>query len=262
MAAINETIKSIESSDKAYKKESSDRDRLRFRIDIAVASGVLLYTFLTAGLLIFAASQLKAAWSQVSDSHKQVANALESEHRQLRAYVRMADIRLVKGVGEYYDVVPEWSNVGNYPTRQMRATVNFVMFPTALPDDITNGDIVAGSVPISLGPQTKSGATYLSIGRTCIDQFNKRDGLNQFMIWGHARYKDIFSENDPTAEEHVTNFCWDVSNIAFSSDGKSAQISYGLCHEGNCTDTECPKYSQEKIILQLAACRFEPPAKE
>jgi transposase-like protein len=77
-------------------------------------------------------------------------------------------------------------------------------------------------------------------------------------IFGRARYNDVFTDETQLSDKkHVYNFCWDVHQIVFSDDGKSARFSYSLCDEGNCTDNECKFPPYGHAVLPIFQCQAE-----
>ncbi len=62
---------------------------------------------------------------------------------------------------------------------------------------------------------------------------------DKIFFWGIVFYRDVF----PKTPIHLTEFCWNLSNIAFTKEGQ-AQPFYGICTSHNCTDMYCSDYKQ------------------
>src|SRR5262249_984193 len=97
-----------------------------------------------------------------------------------------------------------------------------------------------------------STTSFDAIPKACLLQFNKRDGLGKFYIWGWAKYKDT-----ETPEEHITRFCWDVDQAVFSADGSTVRLSHKLCPRGNCPDKPCPEPEHGSFLVRVFSCRQE-----
>jgi hypothetical protein len=213
-AALNETLKSFSEKYHEDDPKKSRRERIKFRLEIALGVGVALNIALTIGLLVAAAIQAKYSGEQVNV-------ALDSEHRQLRAYVGMNPgdiddfgisgkqrIRFIRknfGATPAYDV--GFSQLGfsivkiGQPIDTGRSGCNtpaipglITMFPTTeLAWTITIGknDDVRPEVAAKLGGMFAPEEVQLV-----------KSGDRQFVYWGTVCYKDAF--NVP----HFTNYCW------------------------------------------------------
>jgi hypothetical protein len=186
----------------------------------------------------------------------QACIARDTEERQIRAYVFLKDIWLDKRNDDVFDIIPEWENTGNSQTSDMHAFINRIMTNVTVPSWVVYGDIEGiPSLPIVLGPKSVSGVTFMQIDRRCLDQFNNRVNMDKFWIWGHAKYNDIL-----TNKPHITRFCWDVQQIVYSDNGRSARLSYALCEKGNCSDDECPpEQGTEKREFAMPQSTCTPP---
>jgi hypothetical protein len=152
LATINKTLVSFVEIYKDTNEKDPNRDLARFRIESAVAAGVILYTLLTAGIFIASLSQVNALWSQVRDGHKEVATALDSEHRQLRAYMFLEGTKVVINPDRSVHSNIVFKNYGTTPAENVRywacVTVRDVIIKDhALVDPIDlpewRGDILA-----------------------------------------------------------------------------------------------------------------------
>jgi hypothetical protein len=183
-----------------------------------------------------------------------VLDGRTTTQKQMRAYVFLHDIRLEKRNDDSFDIIPEWENTGVSETRNMRAHNSRYMSDIELPNGFSFGDMPAFEVPIILGPKSTSNITFETISRTCLAQFNRRDAIGKFYMWGWAKYGDTLTD-----DQHTTRFCWDIDQVVFSADGNSARLSHGLCGEGNCSDKDCPL--PEKLAYQIRnfECKGELP---
>jgi hypothetical protein len=169
-----------------------------------------------------------AAWY----TRHQWLTAADTENRQLRAYVSLRDILIEKQNDSTFDIIPQWENTGETQTKNMSAYVNRSMAEGELSRGFTFVRIPGNrTVPILLGPRTVATVSFTTLDKSCFTQFNARDILRKFYIWGWARYDDVM-----TTEPHITRFCWDMNQVVFSEDGRRARLSHGLCDEGNCTE--------------------------
>ena len=74
----------------------------------------------------------------------------------------------------------------------MQSYLSRYLSDVELPSGFTNGDIPgAKSAPIVLGPKAVSTVNFSTIAKTCLDQFNRRDDVNKFYVWGWAEYMAI-----------------------------------------------------------------------
>lgn len=180
----------------------------------------------------------------------------DTENRQIRAYVSLRDIKFEKRNDDTFDIVPEWENTGNSETIGMQAYLSRYLSDVEMPAGFTNGDLPGTApVPITLGPKAVSVVNFNSIAKSCISQFNKRDGLSKFYIWGWARYGDTLTD-----EPHVTRFCWDIDRLALSPEGQITRVSHNLCNEGNCTEKDCVAPTEKlSIAIRESPCRDAPP---
>jgi hypothetical protein len=186
----------------------------------------------------------------------QACIARDTEQRQIRAYISLQSIRLEKRNDETFDIIPEWENTGNSQTVNMTTFVNRLFLNVDMPSNLMYADMDGvRKAPITLGPKSKSGISFDQVSKTCLDQFNRRDEMSHFFLWGHATYHDVLTD-----EEHITRFCWDAYQVIFSADGKSARLSYALCNEGNCADRECPTPEKQKFAMVLPTCKPPPSA--
>jgi hypothetical protein len=152
--------------------------------------------------------------------------ANDTEQRQMRAYVFLRDIRLEKRNDDAFDIIPEWENTGNSETVNMRAHLNRHLSDVELPQWFSFGDLpITSEVPILLGPRSITNINFNSIPRNCLLQFNRRDELKKFYIWGWTRYNDTL-----TNATHITRFCWDINQVVFSTDDRVARLSHNLCN--------------------------------
>ena len=181
----------------------------------------------------------------------------DAEKRSLRSYVNLRDIQLEKRNDGLFDIIPEWENTGNTPTINLRATLNRLETNVEIPNEIAYGDMAGfNTVPMLIGPKSTTGISFGQISKTCLDQFNRRDELRQFRIWGRAIYNDVFTEESKFVEEHhTTNFCWSIDQIIFSLDGESARFSYSLCEQGNCSDSECKPPNHGLFETTVPPCK-------
>lgn len=185
---------------------------------------------------------------------KQWETAVDSEQRQVRAYVSLRDIRLEKRNDDSFDIIPEWENTGSSETVGMRGGINRHMLNMDMPAGFSYTDLSTEKVPIILGPKSVLNIAFMQIAKQCLAQFNRRDEFSKFYIWGWTTYNDTL-----TNEPHQTRFCWDVNQVVFSSDGRSARLSHGLCNEGNCADKQCTTPEKQTIHLSNTNCKPEPP---
>ena len=182
--------------------------------------------------------------------------AKDQEVRQTRAYVFLHDIRLQKRNDDTFDLIPEWENSGASQTVNMHSHVNRLLHDVSLPPGFSDGDLptATAEVGISLGPKSIANIAFSQIPRTCLDQFNRRDAFQQFYLWGWASYNDTL-----TNIMHETRFCWNVDQVIFSDDGRSARLSHTLCDEhSNCADNECLPRQTERYEIRDAPCKQEP----
>jgi hypothetical protein len=179
----------------------------------------------------------------------------DTEIGQTRAYVSLRDIRFERRNDDGFDIVPQWENTGSSETIGILAYISRYLSDTELPQGFTNGDFPGSTpVPITLGPKAISNVTYSSIAKTCLSQFNRRDDLRKFYIWGWAKYGDTL-----TSDQHVTRFCWDIDQVVFSPDGEVGRISHNLCSEGNCTEKDCIAPTEKlAIAVRQNTCKDAP----
>ncbi|ULO25124.1 hypothetical protein [Methylocystis sp. SB2] len=178
---------------------------------------------------------------------KQWETAVDTEQRQIRAYVFLRGIRLDKRNEDVYDIIPEWENTGNSPTVNMVSRINRLMFVNQpLPSTFMYVDIPTKTVPITLGPRSISNVSFTKVHGYCLERFNNRDPFDRFLIWGYTEYNDVM-----TFDRHITRFCYSVDQVVFSSDRNSAKLSYSLCDEGNCSDRECPTPQRQAFAVKV-----------
>ncbi len=198
-----------------------------------------------------AAWYTRQQWLVAQDS-KRVAQ--DSEQRQTRAYVFLRDIRLERADEANWDLIPEWENTENSETVHMRSHINGAMSDIPLPDEFSFADISGRpDVPVLLDPRSVSNITFYQIATDCLTQFNRRDDVAKYYLWGWARYNDTLTD-----QPHQTRFCWDINRFVFSADDRSARISYSLCNTGNCADGDCPAPEKQTIEIRQFTCKPPP----
>ena len=210
--------------------------------------------WLEYAIFVFVVATTIATLGAAYYTRQQWLTAIDSEQRQTRAYVFLKDIKLERRNDGAFDIIPEFENTGNSETVNMRSHMSRHLSDVPLPNDFNFGDIpVASEVPIILGPRTISNIAFDAINKSCLDQFNRRDEVSKFYIWGRVNYNDTLTE-----ESHITRFCWDVNQVIFSADGTSARISHVLCESGNCADHDCPTPEKQIVQLRQAPCKATP----
>lgn len=179
--------------------------------------------------------------------------ALDNEQKQVRAYVFLKDIRLDYLENGFFDVIPEWENSGASQTVSMKARLNFYFSQGEIPDGFNFGDLSqANAVPIVLGPKAVTSVTFAPLEKNCLSQFNRRDGISKFYIWGWAKYRDTL-----TKDEHTTRFCWDIHKAIFSEDKKTVRLAHSLCPSGNCSENDCNVPKPAIYQLPIFSCKPE-----
>jgi hypothetical protein len=188
---------------------------------------------------------------------QQVGVARDNENRQVRAYVSLRDIRFEKRNDDTFDIIPQWENTGNSETVGMHAYLNRSIIHFDYPTGFSNTNVPGQPiVPIVLSPKTASSTNFGTIAKACLSQFNLRDGVKHFYVWGWASYGDTL-----TADQHVTRFCWDIDQLIFAPDGQINRVSHNLCQEGNCADKDCA-VPTEKLVIAFPPfyCKNPPPS--
>lgn len=178
-------------------------------------------------------------------SYRQWQTSESYNQKSMRAYVFLRDIKLERGADGIFDIIPQWENSGNSETLDMNIYLNSALTPNALDPRFSFADFQPMKlVPFVLGPKVISDVSVVSVPEDCLKQFNRRDGIGKFYIWGWAKYRDSLTPND-----HLTRFCWDIRAVTFSEDGKSGRLFHSLCDLGNCADGQCKE--PEPISIQF-----------
>jgi hypothetical protein len=221
---------------------------------------ILFFAFVAAAAAAVEAYHLARLTREAIDTadvaaKKQREVAIDTEQRQLRAYVFLRDVRFAKRNDSNYDIIPEWENSGGSQTKDMTAHLSFYAAKEDLTEWFPYGDIKLNTTtaPILLGPKSISNNSFGSINKACLSQFNRRDEVTKFYVWGWAKYDDVL-----TTVHHITRFCWDVSDIVFAPDGQIARLSHQLCARGNCADDNCPNSPEESYKVFVLPCKPEP----
>lgn len=167
----------------------------------------------------------------------------------------LKDIRLERIHGDVFEIIPEWENAGASETVDMRSYFNRYLSDGGLPHGFSYIDIPGDRiVPLVLGPKSVSNTNFSELSESCLAQFNRRDDVNSFNVWGWAAYTSIFRD-----AQYFTRFCWDVRQVIFSDDRKSARLSHRLCGEGNCADRDCkPPPVGQTVTIKFAICKGPP----
>ena len=204
LAAINENLKSLAEEYKKNNKTSSDNGRKNFRLELAVAFGIGLYTLITAGLLI-------AGLYQNKTSSEQLRVAQDTEKRQLRAYLGIMSIQLQcpdcdsisyrerqigKGIAETKDIIIfDVKASGVTPAYNVHLYANWQPIPSVVPYVV--------NIPFPEFPSTVSivesrptilpnehAPFFVAIN---IEIFqNARLGKIHLRVYGHVDYDDVF----------------------------------------------------------------------
>ncbi|MGO8761500.1 MAG: hypothetical protein ACLQUS_05885 [Desulfobaccales bacterium] len=134
-------------------------------------------------------------------------------------------------------IIPEWQNIGNTPTKNMRTHDNWMFFPlqyfpTGMPSDFNFPDLgTAVDIPVLIGPKATIFGSDLVISDQYIDAIIA--GRGHLYIWGWAEYNDIF-ENTP---RHRTEFCNKV--IISWVDADRLRVEFRIHTKHNGSDNEC-----------------------
>jgi len=200
-------------------------------------------------LLFFATAAL------VCETRDLVVDARHAAEKQIRAYVSLRDVRFEKRNDDTYDIIPQWENSGVSETVGMTAYLSRLEVDADLPKGFSNGDMPGlATSPMVLSPKAVASVTFSTISKTCLSQFNRRDGLKHFYVWGWASYRDT-----QTTDQHVTRFCWDIDQVIFGQDGQVTRVSHNLCQEGNCAENDCVKPTEKlAIAVPVNECKGEP----
>jgi hypothetical protein len=213
--------------------------------------------FIEIAVLFMVAGTLIATGYAARYTGQQAEIARDNENRQVRAYVSLRDIRFEKRNDDTFDIIPQWENTGNSETVEMQAYLSRYISDVRFPKGFTNGDMPSASerVPIILSPRAVSSTNFDTISKSCLLQFNRRDGVSKFYLWGWARYGDTL-----TSDQHVTRFCWDIDQIIFLTDGQVSRVSHNLCTEGNCAERDCAVPTENlAIAVRQNVCKDASP---
>lgn len=160
-----------------------------------------------------------------------------------RAYVQHSGIPYISHVDPGSGAVhwrfhPNWTNVGNTPTRGLRVTVKYELRDTPLPDDFPFEIAPTEIFSVSLPQHTSITTNIYGIDGEFLEQV--KEGKKYLYIWGVASYRSVFDE----AGEHITKFCVNVTNLTgypilpWDKD-KPFGITFALHGKRNCADEDC-----------------------
>ena len=144
-----------------------------------------------------------------NSTNRLAEGAEKSSERQLRAYVHQIDIEWhwhvepVTG-SVWYTFKPQFKNLGSTPARNVKVFTSRYLELNDIPADFPFTASVAETV-FTAGPQ----ALFIGVevSATGNDLVLVQSGQLHFLIWGWAKYRDVF-EGTP---ERVTKFCVRVS---------------------------------------------------
>jgi hypothetical protein len=128
-------------------------------------------------------------------------------------------------------VTVEWGNSGNTPTAHLTHKVGCFESGTAIADPFDFFDWSGDVVPDFWGPKTSNLAGTCNIAAATISRVNARK--SHAYVCGVARY----GETIDTAEEHVTEFCYEITVIDATNAAKNTGNTVG---NHNCSDKDCP----------------------
>jgi hypothetical protein len=231
-AAINETFKAFAKKHNEHNEQAARRERIQFRIEVAVAIGVAFNIALTGGLLIAGALQASYSGSQVKASFDQIAIMEDTEHRQLRAYVGV----VIPPEGPaLYPVTPQSipnfrftaRNYGQTPAYKVahESGMSIRAYPLPRDNKYTIDDIPLLTVPnpitIFPGAIDPLGITLLSKRALTEQEIGLFQAGNtaRLYVWGTINYVDAFTN------PHYTNFCFGFFNPT------AKNIQYEPCNE-------------------------------
>jgi hypothetical protein len=232
LAAINETFVAFSEKYEETNKKNPSRDGWKFRIEVATAVGVGVYTLITAGLLIAGLYQLKASADQIEIMR-------DTEHRQLRAYVGMnpGDVEDF-GVSGKQKIRFIRKNFGSTPAYDVGfSKLGFSIIKIGDPIDFGMTGCVGPGIPgqITMFPTTElpwiitlgdtKNVTQQSADRlvglfTNAELQLVKSGDRQFVYWGTACYRDAF--NKP----HFTNYCWMYKGASMTARDAEACLTH------------------------------------
>jgi hypothetical protein len=210
LAAINETLKAFSERYEEDKEKNPGRDSWKFRIEIATALGVGIYTLITAGLFIAALYQ--------------IAIMQDTERRQLRAYVGVApgDIEDFGGPNQRLRVVRK--NSGLTPAYNIGFSA--AGFGTIKPGESINTgpEGCAAYHPVKLATMFPGLELPLTIIIT--DKYSPEEiqlvksGNRQFVYFGNICYHDAFGA------VHFTNYCWMYKGTSMTAKDADACLGH------------------------------------
>lgn len=208
----------------AGEKRDLDRDAVKFNRWTAFATIAMLFVAVLQAL--FFAWQLKLMRTAMRDSEA-ASNAAtlgakaardnadvarETMIAGHRAYVQYHLIRFISHseIGTeniYWQMHPQWINVGRTPARGLKLFVKYELRDTPVPEDfsfeITSEEMLAAALPTGSIITTNSRPFFGT------DLLAVRDGKKYLYIWGKATYNSVFAGDI----EHVTWFCVRATNI-------------------------------------------------
>jgi hypothetical protein len=133
----------------------------------------------------------------------------------------------------------QWENSGSTPTRNMKVHFSqqrMVGIPPGF-DFIDRWDPGSDHINRSffLGPKGNVvGASPVYV--TANDPDLAFGSTEHILLWGWAKYMDVFEDTDP----HITEYCYEVVGIHQPSN--QFTIGFNRCEQHNCYDKECPDY--------------------
>jgi hypothetical protein len=214
IAAVNKTLIAIGEQQEKASEEGGRREDKRYRTEILVATGVGIYTLITAGLFIAALKQVGAAKDQVGSANDQIKIMRDTEHRQLRAYLGILGgdlenfgdkdkqtftfVRKNYGQTPAYDVT--WSSQGQ-AIIQIGQPIPIV---EGAPPDISH------LISIFPGMEMPFKITTTTAPKDRMLYVTQSDKM-YYVYYGTVRYKDTFGES------HYTKYCWMFKGKSMSS---------------------------------------------
>lgn len=160
-----------------------------------------------------------------------------------RAYVHNSGFRWISHpdkLGDiYWRIRPQWINIGNTPTRELRIYTHYELRDSELPTEYSfnSGEFV----PTTIHPKGVIEPRFFNIKGT--DLLAVMHGRKYLYIWGIARYRDIF----PGTSEHITKFLVVAGNITgnplrpYSTPGNPLDIEFLHYGMHDCADEDCDK---------------------
>lgn len=145
-----------------------------------------------------------------------------------------------------YQISVDWKNSGTTPTKNLFIHANWHSGPLPFPNDfnfIDQWDPGAKhrNTPEFASPQKIIHGSGESIPLSAIEAVIDR--RNYLVLWGTARYRDVFSGTEP----HISEFCAVVT--VFTGEPLTLGKAFGMrtrdCDTHNCHDEECTGNKRE-----------------